>query len=403
MSLSLTKTVGDAAYTWAGHANASTGFLPSSGRLSRMDWLQLCAAIGLTFGEAEDLFPILVDTVTGQVCLHDMFTTLRADVAPIVSLERFATRVLTRYGSLQDAFAAICCDASVSEKPAGDASGAVRMMRWSEFHSLAVTLDVKDSNAERLWAALTLAQWNVQRESGPNSATNAAPGASPSHMAPVDVAAAAKAECEVEGVTEAIFVNELTLWAPGTALCALRNQVDEHFSDLGEFRHALAQTGSSLSVPLTPAELDAALLAVGVPGCNVERVCGAVQSTRRGGQKAIGATLDEVVEAFQSVQGSGAQSAVRDDLRPFWQKLHTVQADLEGTPAGLNEDFDQLQLAEKLDETPLECLGDRTPPWRPAGYLKSSASLPSLLQSTGSLRPRARRQSQARHGLSCCA
>merc|ERR1711937_780234 len=114
------------------------------------DWLQLCAAIGLTFGEAEDLFPILVDTVTGQVCLHDMFTTLRADVAPIVSLERFATRVLTRYGSLQDAFAAICCDASVAEKPAGDGSGAVRMMRWSEFHSLAVTLDVKDSNAERL-------------------------------------------------------------------------------------------------------------------------------------------------------------------------------------------------------------------------------------------------------------
>merc|ERR1719183_2422356 len=150
------------------------------------------------------------------------------------------------------------------------------MMHWSEFHSLAIILDVKDSNATQLWAALTLAQWNVQRDSSPDETGVGELSAT---------AAAAKVECDVMGVTEAIFVKELTTWAPGTALCALRNQVDEHFSDLGEFRHALGQTGSVLSAPVTPAELDSALLGVGIPGCNSERVCSAVQSAWRGGLK----------------------------------------------------------------------------------------------------------------------
>jgi hypothetical protein len=384
----------DAAYAWAGNVDVTTGFLPSSSRLSRLDWLQVCAAIGLTLGEAEQLFPMLADLKKGMVNLAEVFTTLRADVAPMVSLERFATRVLTRYGSLQNAFTAFCCDSSTpAEKTALDpATGAVRqalpMMHWSEFHSLAITLAVKDSNATQLWAALTLAQWNVQRDSSPEETGAGELSAT---------AAAAKVECEVMGVTEAIFVKELTTWAPGTALCALRNQVDEHFSELGEFRHALVQTGVVLSVPLSPAELDAALLAVGIPGCNVERVCSAVQSTRRGGQKDSAATLDEVVQALHNLQGSGAQSTVRDDLRSFWQKLHNVQADLEGVPA----DVVQPQVPDEITETRLQCVSDKSP-WRPAGQLRSSASLPSLAGS-GGLRSTLRRKSSWRQGLSCCA
>merc|ERR1719478_1222199 len=120
-------------------------------------------------------------------------------------------------------------------------------MHWPEFHSLAVTLDVQDSNAERLWAALTLAQRNVQRENSAEHGDTNEEGETAGK-----VKAAAKVIEEIEGVTEIIFVKELTMWAPGTALCALRNQVDEQFSDLGELRHALGQTGSVLSAPVTP-------------------------------------------------------------------------------------------------------------------------------------------------------
>jgi hypothetical protein len=372
------ETKGGGSHIGNGNSDTSTGFIPSSSRLSRIDWGQMCAAIGLTMVEADWLFTILADGKTGMVDLKEMFTVLRADVAPHVSLERFATRVMTRYGSLQNAFAATSTDGRSNEHVTGTVS---RMMHWPEFHSMAVALDVKDSNAERLWSTLMEAQQNLQHDGDVSHGTDEGLAAEANTTASIDD----------EGVTETVFVKQLTMWAPGTALCALRNQVDEHFSDVGELRHALGQTGSALSAPISPAELDVALLTVGIPGCNVEGVCNAVQSAKRGGRKGGSITLDDVVEALRNTwQHSTAQGAVRDDLRPFWQKMHNMQADLQNSKDEPLADFGTVEGFgdQKLQTMDAQCQQQTIP------KLSSSASLPTLRGSN--LRSRATRQSQNR-------
>jgi hypothetical protein len=201
----------------------SVGFLPSSSRLSRMDWFAVCAAIGLTLVEAERLFPILGNTKTGNVDLREMFAILRADVSPHVSLERFTTRVLTRYGSLQNAFAAVCKEAAEDS-----AASAPLQMRWSEFHFLAASLDVEDFNAEGLWSALALAQQASNVGLGAKKETVVA-GAETKSTGPDaernDGKRCARPGTE-ESITEESCVREHTQWAPRTAVCAQRNQVD---------------------------------------------------------------------------------------------------------------------------------------------------------------------------------
>lgn len=388
---------GEATYAWAERFETATGFLPSSCRLSRTDWLQVCAAIGLTLGEAERLFPLLANSATEMVDLQEMFAVLRAGVAPQVSLERFATRVLTRYGSLQSAFATVCGDAAKpSEKSSAvPATGGAELMRWNEFHTLAVALDVQDGNAEGLWSALTLAQQSRQQD-----------GTVISYPQEGDsTPASTNAQQEVDGITEATFVKELSMWAPGTALQALRHQLDEHFSDLSEFRYALSQTGISLSAPLSPAELNAALSAVGVLGCNVEGVTSAIQNARRGRRNR--GSLDDVLDALQgsvAFHGSAAQGAVRDDMRRFWQTLHTVQADLQGDDGDTPRLQPGLELVAYQVPAEPQCSmqhlktcnlqrGEKT--------MRPSASLPSL-RSAGGLRSRASRQFRGRIGLACC-
>lgn len=365
----------EATYAWAETYETRTGFLPSSSRLSRADWLHVCSAIGLTLLEAERLFTILSGTA-GMVDLQEMFTVLRAGVAPHVSLERFATRVLTRFGSLHHAFAAAC-------------DPVARVVRWPEFHSLAVTLDVKDDNAERLWRALNLAQQSREEATESLSADVADGSHSIEGSNPIEDAAADSADQEVEegAVTESTFVKELTVWAPSTALDALRNQVDEHFSDLSEFRYALTEAGWALNSSVSVEDLEKALLAVGVTGCNGERIFSAVSSSWRGGRKGGSVTLEDIIEALLSTNsaanGSMARSAVRDDLRAIWQQLHTVQADLRSTtPASSCR---QLLDAEEVGaET--QCKLHRSTlctAQKPRSRMRGSASLPSLRGAMG--------------------
>jgi hypothetical protein len=281
-------------------------------------------------------------------------------------------------------------------------------MAWPEFQSLAVALDVSDCNAEGLWAALTLAQRSSVRESEaghiptlaiedireePNNARTTTSRAIVRHHSPLR---SPSHDDRAGVITEATFVKELTVWAPGTALGALRNQVDEHFSDLNEFRYALGQTGLSLSAPITQKELDIALLAVGITCCDVERVCSAVQSASRGALKRGGnISLDDVVDALRSsskFSGGVAKSAVRDDLRPFWQKLHNVQADLKDLKTLRNSSPIRLCTSQSEAEVKhvsgkRKCCG--------SALIRSSASLPSLRSAAG-LRLRLARQSRGR-------
>jgi len=393
----------EASYAWAENFEVRTGFLPSSTRLSRQDWLQVCAAIGLTLTEAERLYEILGNSETRMVDLQDMFTVLRSGVAPHVSLERFATRVLTRYGSLQAAFSAVCVGAvtTAEDEKAAAAIGVSTLMRWPEFYSLCVTLDVSDSNAEGLWSTLTLAQRSMSRESSVASHTNSlalqviqddtgavaeVPVGSPTEGAVV--VGRANSDEEAGAITEATFVKELAVWAPATALGSLKNQVDEHFSDLNEFRYALGQTGMSLS-SIGPADLESALLAVGITGCNADRVHAAVKSAWRGGHKGSSISVDDVVEALNHSSGpagSAARGAVRDDLRPFWQKLHGLQADLKPSAP------DSPQCVELVPG----CGGK--PRCCTKSGMRSSASLPSL-RGSGGLRAKLARQSRSRRHL----
>mmetsp|Transcript_142244 Transcript_142244/g.248026 ORF Transcript_142244/g.248026 Transcript_142244/m.248026 type:complete len:789 (-) Transcript_142244:48-2414(-) len=363
----------DATYAWAETYESRTGFLPSSSRLSRTDWLHVCSAIGLTLLEAERLFPILSGS-NNMVDLQEMFTVLRAGVAPHVSLERFATRVLTRFGSLQNAFSAVC-------DPVG------RVVRWAEFHSLAVTLEVKDDNAEKLWRALNIAQQASLEEAGGSPQSSTSDGAN-THADGAGGLTRPEAEdgANKEFVTESTFVKELTVWAPSTALDALRNQVDEHFSDLNEFRYALTEAGWAPSSSLCAEELEKALTAVGVNGLSGERIFSAVSSSWRGSRKAGTMSFEDIIEAMQSTNpagnGSMARSAVRDDLRAIWQQLRTVQADLRSsTPT--SECCRPLRDAEgnklpRRQECAALCAAHQ-----PRSRLRGSASLPSLRSGTG--------------------
>merc|ERR1719352_2001216 len=108
------------------------------------------------------------------------------------------------------------------------------------------------------------------------------------------------------------------------------------------------------------------LLAVGIPGCNADRICCAVQCKRRGGRR-MGVTAEDVLEALHSKYEN---STVRNDLRPFWQKLKHIKADLEGSPESpLQSPCADQQCTLALQMSP-------SPP------LRNSTSLPSLTAST---------------------
>lgn len=288
------------------------GFRPTSTQLSRTDWLHVCAAIGLTLLEAERLFDEIGDAQTGMFDLTEMFNALRSGVAPHVSLERFATRVLTRYGSFEAAFSAIF------EKPS-------KLVHWKEFHKLAVLLDVEDRNAARLWNVLCLAQRSLHDEDGQNSKDGTGDKEGGTTDAQGLTAAVEPQDCG--GIQEDTFVKELTIWAPATAMDALKHQVSELFNSPGEFRYALEQGGIACGSSVSVSSLQAALQSVGIVGCDAERLLRAVASSREPTRRR-GVCLEDIISVMQGNDDFHAHTAVRDDFQPVWQQALTVQAAL---------------------------------------------------------------------------
>lgn len=318
-------------------------------QLDRADWQRLCSSLDLTPFETDALFTVLGGDDVGKVDLRGMFVVLRATVAPDVSLERFVTRLLARYGSLRCAFEAVC------------AGRPDRMMRWTEFHELAQSLDVNDRNATNLWDVLSAARpddsWPstpgfgapTPAESGGGTEGNAAP--TPAHDDPR------------KAISEDRFEQQLLVWSPGTALDALRDQLCDKFGSLAQSRrmlqrtaHQLQRAGSGCLVfggPMRPSEatltttaLETLLEEHGIDCPNTDRIIGAAAVAQD-----TGVTLDslfDVLKATQVRQGksqSFAETVLRDDTFPLWQRLHNVQADL-ASGARLDERRD---LGEPVD------------------------------------------------------
>jgi len=282
--------------------------------LDRSEWLHFCSRINLTELEAAQLFMALGGEESGAVDLCSMFATLRCHVAPDVSLERFATRVLARYDSPREAFTAFC-------------SSPKRVMHWQEFRALAEALDVNERNASSLWDVLSSEGKQYAGEESDGDEGEAAKAG--------DIGEAIES-CN-PAIAEDIFVRQLQVWAPDTALAALGHQLCERFGDLARGRHAMQRRGVDLDAPLSAATLAARLKAAGIRCRDAARVLNAV-SVSREEEAALGerrVTLDALFDAMQDAQQGtgngfrrGARATVRDDTRSLWQKLHDVQADL---------------------------------------------------------------------------
>eukprot|EP00927_Polykrikos_kofoidii_P038106 TRINITY_DN32385_c0_g1_i1.p1 TRINITY_DN32385_c0_g1~~TRINITY_DN32385_c0_g1_i1.p1 ORF type:complete len:997 (+),score=137.58 TRINITY_DN32385_c0_g1_i1:195-3185(+) len=286
----------------------------SSFQLSRGDWLKLCTSIYLTLFEAERLFTYLSDG-KDFVDLHAMFETLRTKVEPDVSLEQFTTKAMARFETLGAAFSAFC-----------EESGADRMrvLYWPGFHALAVSLGVNDSSAAKLWRILTRSPLPLDagRIDGDSSCDFNDLSASTS--------ACGGNEKRGPGVSEKMFLQELSLWGPDTALETLRAQLCERFGSLAEARRGLERRLSNIR-EVSPKELDACLRALGISNCDAERALSVVASNRSGP-----VSLDAAIEKMRAARGNSkgeglvecARSKVKNETLPLWEQLRTVQQDL---------------------------------------------------------------------------
>merc|ERR1712008_284179 len=212
-------------------------------------------------------------------------------------------------------------------------------MSWSNFHRLAIELNINDGNAKQLWSVLT---GNVGCDAatasdGQRNLSLISYGFHTLITQPLcDAACRTGAEDTEVFVTRADFLRELSLWAPGTALETLDSQLCERFGNLAEGKRALARH-LSLSSPLSPREFEAKLRSAGIRHCDVPRALSTVAS-----QGCV--SLDAVFETMQAMRQSGgkarrsAQTVVRNDTFPFWKQLRSVQEDLrhgskeDGTP-----------------------------------------------------------------------
>jgi len=323
----------------------------TSFHLDRGDWLKLCTSIYLTLLEAERLFTFLADD-TGHVDLRAMFETLRTTVEPDVSLERFSTKVLTRYETFQHAFSAFCEDRDTDPE---------RLLRWDGFCRIAVALSVNDGNAAKIWAVLIGADTKdaagrtapptpaatMVRTAPPTPAASAAVPVTPAGTTAGSSTAlrtrfrfeeggsSPRKENRAATVTEKSFVGQLSLWYPDTALKALKSQVCERFGNLAEGQRALSRR-LSRTEPLSPRELDSALRAVGIKHSDVQRALSTVTS-RQGGP----ASLNDAIETMRGTHSAAAKvtepvacarSTVRHETQPLWEQLRHVQSDLRRRP-----------------------------------------------------------------------
>lgn len=309
----LRRTVGRAlGVKWRVGMEEDAEDLSEMAPLARPDWLRFCAFIGLTLLEAERLFDGLRSG--SAVDLRGMFATLRATVAPDVSLEKFAAKTLAHHGSPKAAFEVFSSEAASAALP--------RTMCWQQFYALAVSVEVNDSNAAHLWDVLCAAQEerHAVKELG-------------------EVTSMALDSTEII-LTEDVFSEQLAIWAPDTPLESLSDQLHERFGSLAKARQALVEQGMARKEPVVLETLKAALDAVGIKCCDAERVMCSIRFAQRSRPSTdSNATLNDLINALRSKQRGGggkclkARSAVRNDTSVLWHQLHTVQTDLQSTDA----------------------------------------------------------------------
>jgi Ca2+-binding EF-hand superfamily protein len=262
--------------------NLRFGEMRRSKRLSRSDWLRLATVLGLTYVEAERLFVIIDDDASGSLDLHEMFRALQR-VAPNVTLERFATKVVMRHGTFHDAFKAFRCSSS-------------RNFGRKQFLEMAAALDVNDSNASQLWEA-----WDVDRRNATGRADKA----------------------------QQAFVSQMEDWAPDTVLDRLREQMLERFGSLIQGYHGLKAHGLTKKGILSTSSLDNALRAAGFCHCDAGALLSSV--ARFNPQTACeveerGVTLKDLMSAMQ--HDRSVRRSIGEGMGACFQQLYALKANI---------------------------------------------------------------------------
>jgi len=276
---------------------------PTPYHLGRGDWLKFCTSLYLTLLEAERLFLRLADNKR-LVDLRVMFETLRNTVEPDVTLERFVVKACSRYDKLASAFSAFSEDRSYLPNCPEP------LMWWAGFRNLAIALNVNDENSAQLWRVLTTGVLEAGKD---------------------DLLADLN-EYEQTGVsvTEEVFVRELSMWAPDTALETLKENLCNRFGSLAEGQRALGRRLSDTS-QLSAQEFESRLRAAGIKNCDVGKALSTVAS--KGGHVSLEAAIDTMraVKGGKTAAelGKSSQSAVRNQTQPCWEQLRTVQKDCQ--------------------------------------------------------------------------
>lgn len=252
--------------------------------LGRKEWHKFCTSIGLTVQEANRLLPIFA---RGSNCvdINDMFEKLRQALAPEVTLQRFASKLLHRYGDFAAAFQAVARDDGMGpEGPKG------QLIRWPEFQPIAV--DINDQSRMSIWQLL--ARGDESRQ-----------------------------------VSETTFLEQLSSWAPGTALSSLQGQIQELFQSLSDFRRELkGKTGLSDWQQLPPELLHASLVALGL-SLDLDASDRIIETIQTKTGRAV--TFDDFITALKPAAGknqSTASAAVTEDMLPLWRSLQELQEGL---------------------------------------------------------------------------
>eukprot|EP00746_Dinoflagellata_sp_MGD_P004163 gnl/MRDRNA2_/MRDRNA2_108045_c0_seq1.p1 gnl/MRDRNA2_/MRDRNA2_108045_c0~~gnl/MRDRNA2_/MRDRNA2_108045_c0_seq1.p1 ORF type:complete len:681 (-),score=107.53 gnl/MRDRNA2_/MRDRNA2_108045_c0_seq1:188-2230(-) len=254
-----------------------------SKRLGRTEWMRLGMMLGLTLNESERLFGIIDSDASGTVDLPEMFKALQR-VAPDVTLERFVTKVIMRYGSYQEAFKTF----------KSSSSGA---FGFKHFQEMAAHLDINDRNTEQIWTA-----WDMERRN---------------------------AMCYKSKAEEA-FVSQMKAWAPDTVLDHLREQMLEQYGSVVQGQKALQDAGLPCKTVLSSSMLDSALRTAGFCHCEAAAL---LKSAARckfpiGSDVDVsGVTLQDVFSALQNPSHS-IQRAFGDNVGVYWQQLHALKTNL---------------------------------------------------------------------------
>jgi len=192
-----------------------------------------------------------------------------------------------------------------------------------------VKLNVNDGNAEKIWGVLTSpAAGDVDADETRSDVKTDVTNVS------IDGQNEVSGGSADVGVSERVFVGQLSLWAPPTALQALEGQICERFGNLAEGKRAMERRLSRTN-PLSPREFDMRLRAVGIRNPDVEKALGTVASKQGKHQGAV--TLDAAINTMRATRRSGiksaepqdvARTAVKHDTMQLWEQLRTVQSDL---------------------------------------------------------------------------